>query len=136
MRGPQMMNVKKTCPICQRQFGRWRRDGRLEHLTNFRRRIYCDRSCGNSKLQRGRQAWLWRSRRHRKDACEACGYGRYLHVHHIDQNIENDDPGNLQTLCTHCHNFFHATAERLGLPIAGRMVSLGLPRERRIGLVG
>ena len=40
---------------------------------------------------------------------------------------------NLQTLCKSCHDFWHATAKRLGRPVAGRMPSLGLPMKEPIG---
>ena len=57
-------------------------------------------------------------------ACEACGWAKSLHVHHCDGDPQNNDPANLQTLCTHCHNFWHAMLARLGRPIAGRMPAL------------
>lgn len=30
-----------------------------------------------------------------------------LHVHHIDENRENNNPKNLITLCSKCHNYYH-----------------------------
>ncbi len=115
----------KPCGTCGAIMYRKRSFGRLEDLGVFNRRKYCSRSCGNSRLEVKTGTLLWRARRHRKKACEACGYTRFLHAHHVDQNQENNDPVNLQTLCKHCHNFWHTTAKRLGLEVAGRMPSLG-----------
>lgn len=35
-----------------------------------------------------------------------------LTVHHIDGNIENNDPINLQTLCRECHDDIHNTTQK------------------------
>ena len=40
--------------------------------------------------------------------CKYCGkreytFKRSLHMHHIDYNPENNNPGNLITLCSRCH---------------------------------
>lgn len=59
----------------------------------------------------------------KKSACEACGFdgdGRRdedgflrtkphikLTVHHLDKNVRNNDPSNLQTLCRPCHDLVH-----------------------------
>ena len=56
--------------------------------------------------------------------CESCGLTRRLHVHHIDGDFTNESLSNLQTLCTHCHNFWHALLERHGLKPAEPMPSL------------
>lgn len=56
--------------------------------------------------------------RHKKDHCEECGDPGYylagdypvrrkLTVHHIDEDVENNRPENLQTLCRKCHNKKH-----------------------------
>ena len=45
--------------------------------------------------------------RHKKDSCEVCGFVAanrcQLDVDHIDGNHGNNDPNNLQTLCSNCH---------------------------------
>lgn len=39
-----------------------------------------------------------------KDSCEKCGHREpRLGVHHIDGDITNSKPENLQTLCSRCH---------------------------------
>jgi 5-methylcytosine-specific restriction endonuclease McrA len=44
---------------------------------------------------------------HKKDACELCNFkpvhSSQLDVDHIDGNRKNNDPSNLQTLCSNCH---------------------------------
>lgn len=46
-------------------------------------------------------------RKHKKGYCEMCGFipkhRVQLDVDHIDGNHNNDDPGNLQTICANCH---------------------------------
>jgi hypothetical protein len=119
----------KPCGTCGATMFRKRSSERLEDLGVFNRRKYCSRSCGNSRQEVKTGTLLWRARRHRKKACEACGYTRFLHAHHVDQNQENNDQTNLQTLCKHCHNFWHTAAKRLGLEVAGRMPFLGFQQQ-------
>ena len=49
--------------------------------------------------------------RHKKDICERCGFipehKIQLDVHHIDSDHTNNDPTNLQTLCSNCHRLEH-----------------------------
>ncbi len=35
--------------------------------------------------------------------CVFCGGASHMHVHHIDGDHENNDPGNLAPLCVRCH---------------------------------
>ena len=102
----------KVCKTCGTMFNRKVFSGRLEDATVYSKREHCSRTC-----------------KHRKANCEACGDCKRLAVHHCDQDQTNNDPSNLQTLCKSCHDFWHATAKRLGRPVAGRMPSLGLPMK-------
>jgi len=111
----------KSCKNCGKQFSRKRYSGRLEDATIYQKREFCSLTCANSREKVTPGAYLWRARKHRKEACEVCGYKKRLVVHHCDQDQTNNDPANLQTLCSHCHDYWHATAKRLGRPIAGRM---------------
>jgi hypothetical protein len=106
-------------PLTRRRFG-----SRLEDRSAFLRRRFCSLTCANSRSKLTKGGYHWRARKYRKTACEACGRMKALHVHHVNGNPSDNDPVNLQTLCTHCHNFWHAALDRLGRPIAGRMPPL------------
>ena len=102
-------------------------NGRLEDRNVFLRRKYCSHSCGSSK--KTAQHWStfhYRARKHLKAACEACGQTTSLHAHHLDQDISNNVPENIQTLCKPCHDFWHSTAKRHGRFPAGKMPQLYL----------
>lgn len=43
------------------------------------------------------------ARKLKKSYCEKCGTTEKLEVDHIDGNRSNNDPQNIQTLCTFCH---------------------------------
>jgi len=46
-------------------------------------------------------------REHKGNSCEVCGFTAVhecqLDVDHVDNNHENNEPSNLQTLCSNCH---------------------------------
>lgn len=57
---------------------------------------------------------------YKKPSCEDCGTGNEkrdtdgflrskirLTIHHIDENVRNNDPSNLSTLCRKCHDKLH-----------------------------
>lgn len=103
---------RRYCHFCGARLERKRINGRLEDLGVFKRRKYCDFVCMGMGQRKGsddlsRQGHLWRSRQHRKDACERCGTRERLHVHHEDGNWQNADPSNLVTLCATCHLKLH-----------------------------
>lgn len=123
----------KPCERCGSLMLRKRYGERLEDLTVFYKRRFCSLSCANTKKTLTKHGYSWRARKHLQLSCEACGERRQLHAHHVDQTKSNNDPSNIQTLCKWCHNFLHATAKRLGRPLAGRMVSLELRQESNIG---
>jgi hypothetical protein len=96
---------------------RRRFSGRLEDYQTFQRRRFCSLSCANSRTKggRSRKAFCAQARKHRNLHCEACGSASRLHVHHVDENWQNNDPSNLQTLCVFCHQFWHAMLRRRGV---------------------
>lgn len=115
----------KICETCGTPFNRKvMSNGRRQDAKLFLEQTHCSRTCGNSRKVLRPKSYHWRARKHRKSACEACGYTKRLAVHHCDQDHTNNNPLNLQTLCTHCHNYWHATAKRLGKTVAGRMPCL------------
>jgi hypothetical protein len=115
----------KECIVCGTTFNRRvMPNGRLEGAREFGNRRHCSRSCGNTRKNIKAMSYLWRSRKMRGPKCEACGAQTRLHSHHCDQDQTNNDQANIQTLCSYCHNFWHATAKRRGKTVAGRMPCL------------
>lgn len=122
---PLLSDPDKLCERCGKQFFRGQRPtGQWESRPEFARRKYCSLTCANSKPVVKRQMKIHRARRHLKSQCEACQSTQRLHAHHIDGNHDNWEASNIQTLCTHCHGFWHNMLKRRGLPIGGRMPSL------------
>ena len=114
----------KCCAICGVIMFRKRFSERLEDLSAFRKRRFCSLSCANTRTVLTKHGYSWRARKHLNASCEACGTERSLEAHHIDQDKTNNDPSNIQTLCSPCHDFWHATAKRVGRPVAGKMPRL------------
>jgi hypothetical protein len=118
------VDVSKFCEACGAEFFRSRFGERLEDLTVFNKRKFCSLSCANTRKVLTKHGYSWRARKHLKTSCEACGYRHKLEAHHIDQDKTNNQPENIQTLCSFCHDFWHTMQKRLGRSIAGRMPSL------------
>jgi 5-methylcytosine-specific restriction endonuclease McrA len=47
-------------------------------------------------------------------ACAICSGTETLHIHHIDGDNTNDEPGNLITLCPCCHSRVHSELKKPG----------------------
>jgi len=75
-----------------------------------------------------------RARAHKRigPICEQCGNGQRLHVHHLDENPQNNDPSNLKTLCATCHKRWHWTHGQERLKRASACAICSLP-SRRLG---
>ena len=114
----------KFCECCGKEMQRKRYGKRLEDLSVFQKRRFCCMSCANTRTDLTKHGYSWRARKHLKKKCEACGYTKALQAHHIDQDKTHNEPENIQTLCKHCHDFWHTTAKRLGKTVAGKMASL------------
>ena len=114
----------KHCIQCGALMTRKRYNGHLEDMQAFLRRKFCSLSCANTRKDLTKHGYSWRARKHLKDKCEACGYEKRLQAHHIDQDNTNNDPQNIQTLCKHCHDFWHTTQKRNGKEVAGKMPCL------------
>ena len=41
------------------------------------------------------------------NSCEMCGATESLNTHHVDENLANNSPENIQTLCSACHTRHH-----------------------------
>lgn len=67
----------------------------------------CHKKKFNMKTSRQRHGKNHKYKQYRKDYCEICSFIAIkpcqLDVDHIDNNRENNDPKNLQTLCSNCH---------------------------------
>ncbi len=118
------VEASKSCAVCGQTLYRRRYGGRLEDLTVFNKRKFCSLSCANTRMVLTKHGYSWRARKYLKVSCEACGSTRYRQAHHVDQNKANNSPANIQTLCKFCHDFWHSTARRIGLEVAGRMPCL------------
>jgi len=115
---------EKCCECCGAVMLRKRYRGRLEDLSAFERRRFCSLTCANTRTDLTKHGFSWRARKHLKAACEACGHPYRLQAHHMNQDIMDNRPENIQTLCKHCHDFWHTTAKRRGRTVAGRMPCL------------
>ena len=120
---PALADVPKACHACGARMTRQRFSGRLEDRTAFLRRRYCNRACMGRAFVKdtpSSSALRYRTAKYRGTICEQCGATTSLHAHHIDGNLHNDSPQNIQTLCTHCHGSHHHRVRRAGLTVPGR----------------
>jgi hypothetical protein len=102
----------KPCECCGNQMARKRFGSRLEDASVFRKRRFCSLSCANTRGNWGSSKTAKRRAAHKmaKSFCERCGEAhRRLHVHHKDQNVQNNLSENLETLCPSCHKIAHNT---------------------------
>ncbi len=126
----------KFCRACGAQMSRKRYGAKhtLESMSAFLRRIYCDSSCmaqGMIIEEPSRSALHLRASKYRKDKCEKCGVRRDLHVHHRDEDISNNDPENLQTLCASCHGKWHWANGKTDPRSGQKCLVDGCPKTRR-----
>lgn len=111
---------KKYCQFCGKEIVRKRYGKRLEDFARFCARKYCSLSCANTTKQPTESGYRWRAERMRKSHCEICGASSNLHAHHINGNIADNTPQNIQTLCIHCHAKHHHFTQKRGLAVAGK----------------
>jgi hypothetical protein len=123
-----LSETPKSCECCGSVMLRKRYGKHLEDMAAFLKRRFCSLSCANTRTDLTKHGYSWRARKFLKEKCEACGHRSRLQAHHMDQNIKNNAPSNIQTLCKHCHDFWHTTARRRGWVIAGRLAHLELRR--------
>jgi hypothetical protein len=121
----------KSCEICGEPLFRKRFNGRLEDYNVFLKRRRCSQSCANARLIVNDDTYLWRARRHRKAGCETCGTSLRLHVHHKDRKRANNNPDNLQTLCSSCHLKLHWREDR-----EKRLAAIPQKKERHCAICG
>ncbi len=96
----------RMCAYCRKSLGRKRFNGRLEDRGVFRRRKYCDRLCMARAMvleEVTRGQYHRRARVFLGKKCERCQGVVNLQVHHRDLDWRNNDPANLETVCSTCH---------------------------------
>ncbi|HEC61942.1 MAG TPA: hypothetical protein ENI27_06765 [bacterium] len=54
-----------------------------------------------------RDGYRFHARKLRKSHCERCGTTTNLNTHHKDEDLRNNSPENIQTLCASCHTKHH-----------------------------
>lgn len=111
---PRKPTPLKHCKNCGKKMERQEFNGRLEDLSQFRKRVFCNRRC-MAEAREGTIKVLNNRNSHRqsckavKGSCEICGASkRMLHVHHKDGNGLNNSDENLITLCVPCHRRSHS----------------------------
>ncbi len=104
----------KHCEYCNKLMKRKRYNGRLEGLTEFKRRKYCGIECmRKDKIHVGKNNSNW-SNSHttarnineliiNEHNCKECGKEGRLDVHHKDGDFNNNNLNNLEVLCRSCH---------------------------------
>lgn len=102
----------KYCQTCGALMTRKRFGSRLEDMSRFLSRLTCGPVCGSTKTDVTLAAHRWRAQQHRGTVCQECSTTQGLHVHHIDRDPTNNDPGNLVTLCGSCHLKLHWREDR------------------------
>lgn len=135
---PKLPDSPKYCQACGKLMVRqYFVNAQLEDRTAFSKRKYCNQACmakayqgtikkmnaDNSRRQSARTV---------KAACENCGTTARLHVHHVDENPENNTPSNLMTLCATCHMRWHWTAGKMRLRKAAPCKVCAAP-SRKLG---
>jgi 5-methylcytosine-specific restriction endonuclease McrA len=116
----------RRCERCSKELYRKQYGDRLESESAFEKRRFCSPKCANMRDFLTKQGYSLRGRAHMGKFCEACGDrdAALLDIHHLDQNHEHNEPDNLQTLCSRCHDFWHTTNNCLNRFPAGRMPKL------------
>jgi hypothetical protein len=121
---PRKVEPFKLCKACRALLVRRRFGAVLEDLGVFTRRVYCGTACMAKGYRKAHpktvSAYRGRAAKHKGTACEVCQRTDRLHAHHVDKDVTNNTPSNIQTLCASCHISYHHRQRRLGLPI-GRM---------------
>ena len=125
----------KYCEQCGKPYERKRvgksslgRQAALECVTNFLKRRFCSLSCSvynqHSRPAPSIAASRKRASSMRTDRCGACGLKTLTSCHHIDGDPMNNDDRNRQTLCLHCHSFWHGVLKRTGRSFGQPMPAL------------
>ncbi len=114
--------LSRNCQNCGEVFTRNRYNGVLESKHSFDIRKYCSNKCRNTaQIKHFNETKRQEYRQFLGQYCEACHGTSKLTGHHIDHDRTNNTAINIQTLCQHCHGFWHGLQIRIGAKIIGRM---------------
>lgn len=111
----------KHCQNCKAMMTRKRFGKVLEDLAAFRKRVFCDRACMAQAMEGTIRVMSDKNSRRQSaktnvGSCQECGRSQCkLHVHHIDENPQNNTRSNLKTLCVRCHRLAHLQHLRMTL---------------------
>lgn len=93
------------CPVC----GKW------VVPVSGKKSVTCSKSCANTHFRTGPSHPNWKEDRYRSTCfahhakrCVVCGEERIVEVHHLDEDANNNDPGNLIPLCPTHHAYWHS----------------------------
>lgn len=124
---PRATDPVKHCATCGTVLTRKMFGDRIEDMTRFKARKYCDKICMANGFVKdvlsSSKQYCKRARAHLGTSCDACGAMTRLQAHHIDGQRRNNSPENIQTLCISCHASHHHRARSAGLMVAGKWVS-------------
>lgn len=114
---PAKPDPLKFCDWCKALLTRKRFNGRLEDLSAFLGRRYCDSRCmGDAKVTAAPALGTLRSRTRReiplKPSCERCHLTHELQRHHKNRDKTDNRPENVLTLCASCHAKDHWRNEK------------------------
>ena len=104
----------KHCKACGERLKLRTVNGRTEDTARLRQRTFCNRACMTEHMEGRTKVANDRNGRRQaakavKPRCEMCGRSpSRLHVHHRDDDPQNNHPSNLQTLCPSCHRRCHS----------------------------
>ena len=102
----------KSCASCGQNLRRKRFNGRLEDMSAFARRKYCDFKCMGEGMTVESPTLGGIYQRAQREVplgakCQMCGTTEKLQRHHLDENPGNNAIENLMTLCGPCHTKWH-----------------------------
>lgn len=102
---------KRMCPKCLRI-------NKIKSVMNARKKriptTEIGVGSGNSSINKERVNTVNNYRKFKKDKCILCASTKYLCVHHIDLNRNNNTIENLITICKQCHQKYHVKRDALG----------------------
>ncbi len=106
-RKPEPTHERGLCVICHKGKQKRKSIGKYSPLCSW-----CE-----TKRYGLKKKWYPKAYQRKKlKICERCGFipehACQLDMHHLDGDHHNNDPNNLQTLCSNCHRLVHYILRR------------------------